>query len=64
MLFRKAYDKANKDTYLSDRCLSLFYGVFDSSNEVQIYSHRYAQKLAYDGVVKECFKFLLCDTGS
>ena len=27
-------------------------------NEVQIYSRRYVLKLAYDGVVKECFKFM------
>ena len=33
-------------------------------NEVQIYSRRYAQKLAYDGVMKESFNFFAIDMGS
>ena len=56
--FVKLTIKQTKALIFRDRCLSLFYGVFDSSNEVQIYPRRFAQKLAYDGVMKVCFKFL------
>ena len=56
--FVKLTIKQTKALIFRDRCLSLFYGVFDSSNEVQIYSRRCALKLAYGGVMKVCFKFL------
>lgn len=56
--FVKLTIKQTKTLIFRDRCLSLFYGVLFPLNEVQIYSRRYAQKLAYDGAMKECLKFL------
>ena len=56
--FVKLTIKQTKTLIFRDRCLSLFYGVLFPLNEVQIYSRRYARKLAYDGVMKECFEFL------
>ncbi len=56
--FVKLTIKQTKTLIFRDRCLSLFYGVLFPLNEVQIYSRRYVRKLAYDGVMKECFKFL------
>ena len=45
--FVKLTIKQTKTLIFRDRCLSLFYGVLFPLNEVQIYSRRYAQKLAY-----------------
>ena len=50
--FVKLTIKQTKTLIFRDRCLSLFYGVLFPLNEVQIYSRRYVQKLAYDGVMK------------
>ncbi len=56
--FVKLTIKQTKTLIFRDRCLSLFYGVLFPLNEVQIYSRRYARKLAYDGVKKEFLKIL------
>ena len=56
--FVKLTIKQTKTLIFRDGCLSLFYGVLFPLNEVQIYPRRFAQKLAYGGVMKVCFKFL------
>ena len=55
--FVKLTIKQTKTLIFRDRCLSLFYGVLFPLNEVQICPVD-TPKLAYDGVMKVCFKFL------